>query len=145
MISLSMSDCLFCKIIRREIPSYTLYEDEWTYAFLDISPVHPGHALIVPKTHVTTVLDAEEKVLTSWILATQKVARAICATVGVSHFNLLQNNGSDAGQVVPHLHMHVIPRHADDGLKHWPHGKDLATEEMQDLAQRIRLFNQQGP
>lgn len=136
-----MPDCLFCRIVRREIPSYGVFEDEWTYAFLDIAPVNQGHVLVIPKHHLETVLEGSSEVLHRWILSVQRVARQVCGTLQVHDFNLLQNNGKDAGQIIPHLHMHIIPRKEGDGLKHWPQGVHPTPEEFHQLAEKIRLFN----
>ena len=132
-----MTDCLFCKIIAKQIPSTPVYEDEAIYAFLDIKPVNPGHVLVVPKKHVDGFLDADEETLKTLIVATQKIAKATVSALGLEGFNLEENNGAVAGQVIPHLHLHIVPRRADDGLKHWPgtayeQGKDA------EVAEKIR-------
>lgn len=132
-----MNDCLFCKIIAKEIPSSGVYEDEHVVAFLDIHPVHPGHVLVVPKRHSESLHDAEPETLHRLIEVTQKIARAVLVATGAVGFNLEQNNGSVAGQVIPHLHLHVIPRFENDGLKHWP-GGSYAEGEAALLAQRIQ-------
>ncbi len=130
-------DCLFCKIIKGEIPSVKVYEDDSVLAFLDIHPVNPGHTLIVPKIHSEGLLDADDKVLEQMIVATKKVAVAILQGLGYEAFNLEQNNGPIAGQVIPHLHWHIVPRSADDGLKHWP-GKAYAEGEVEEIAKKIK-------
>ena len=134
-----MHDCLFCKILRREIPSYPVYEDADTYAFLDIRPVHLGHVLVIPKQHVATLLDADEKIAQQWIVAVQRVARHLSETLAIEGFNLMQNNGKIAGQVVEHLHMHIIPRHADDGLEPWPQLVHPTPQQLQALSEQIRF------
>ena len=130
-------DCLFCKIINKEIPAVIVYEDYNVLAFLDIHPVNPGHTLIVPKIHSEGLLDADDKVFEQMIVATKKVAVAILQGLGYEAFNLEQNNGKIAGQVIPHLHWHIVPRSADDGLKHWP-GKAYAEGEAEEIADKIR-------
>jgi histidine triad (HIT) family protein len=132
-----MTDCLFCKIIAKQIPSDIVYEDENVFAFLDINPVNPGHALVVPKKHSQDLLDADPQSLQSLIVGTQKVAQAITKALGISGFNFMQNNGAVAGQVVKHLHFHIIPRNPTDGLELW-HGKKLAEGESALLAKKIR-------
>ncbi|MFH1620672.1 MAG: HIT family protein [Patescibacteria group bacterium] len=129
-----MIDCLFCKIIEKTIPSVGVYEDEDVYAFLDIKPVNPGHVLVVPKMHSEGFHDANPEVLKKWIVATQKISKAIMVALGTEGFNLELNNGAIAGQLIPHLHIHIIPRRLDDGLKHWPgvayeSGKDIEIAE----------------
>lgn len=132
-----MAECLFCKIIAKGIPSRGVYEDDSVYAFLDIKPVNPGHVLVVPKTHSDGFLDADPEVLKGLILATQRVARAVASALGTDGFNLEENNGAIAGQVVPHLHFHVVPRRPDDGLKHWP-GTAYETGKDEEIAAKIR-------
>lgn len=126
--SMTQPDCLFCKIIRKEIPAAFVYEDEAVVAFLNIKPVNPGHVLVVPKHHSDALQDAEPAVLDHWIRAIQTVAKAMMRGLGVQGFNLEQNNGAVAGQVIPHLHIHIVPRYPDDGLQHWAE-KTYATEE----------------
>jgi histidine triad (HIT) family protein len=133
-----MTDCIFCKIIAKEIPSTVVYEDADVYAFLDISPVQPGHTLVVPKTHGATLLDVSDDVLAKTIQAVPRVARAMQLGLGFDGFNVTQNNGTAAGQSVHHLHMHIIPRYKDDGLEAWPHGPYASLAEAQELAQKIR-------
>jgi histidine triad (HIT) family protein len=132
-----MNDCLFCKIIAKQLPSASVYEDDDVYAFLDIHPVNPGHVLIVPKQHVDDFLSSDPAMLSKLIQATQKIARAVVAATGTIGFNLEENNGAIAGQMIRHLHLHIIPRRADDGLKHWP---GMAYEEGKDveIAQKIQ-------
>lgn len=132
-----MNDCLFCRIIAREIPSQGVYEDDSVYAFLDINPVNPGHVLVVPKKHSDGFHDADTETLERLIVATQKVALAVMKAMSTDGFNLEENNGAIAGQVIPHLHFHVVPRRPDDGLKHWP-GTPYAADEAGTVAKRIR-------
>ncbi len=132
-----MSDCLFCKIIAKEIPSTSVYEDDHIYAFLDINPVNPGHVLVVPKVHVEGFNAADTETLDRLIRATQSVSRALVTSGICEAFNLEENNGAIAGQVIAHLHVHVVPRRADDGLKHWP-GRPYAEGEAEQIAEKIR-------
>ena len=132
-----MIDCLFCKIIAKEIPSACVYEDDAIVAFLDIHPTQPGHVLVVPRQHSEGFHDATPETLHRLIDATQKIAKAILVAVGSSAFNLEQNNGVIAGQVIPHLHFHIIPRFEGDGLRHWS-GKEYAEGEQELVAEQIR-------
>ncbi|MFZ2804212.1 MAG: HIT family protein [Patescibacteria group bacterium] len=132
-----MDNCLFCKIVAKEFASTPVYEDDAVYAFLDINPVNPGHTLVVPKIHYSGFIDADEETLSRLISAMQKVARAIVVAFGADGFNLEENNGEIAGQLIPHLHFHVVPRLSDDGLKHWP-GKPYAEGEAEVVAEKIR-------
>jgi histidine triad (HIT) family protein len=132
-----MDDCLFCQIISKALPSIPIYEDEKFYAFLDIHPVNSGHTLVIPKEHSRHLLDATEETARGLMAVTQKIARAVCGGLGINDFNLEMNCGPIAGQIVPHLHMHIVPRHADDGLKHWP-GKSYMEGEAEAVAEKIR-------
>lgn len=132
-----MNDCLFCKIAAKEIPSSVVYEDDATIVFLDIKPVNPGHVLVVPKKHSEGFHDADPETLMRLILTTQKIANAVSSAIGTTGFNLEENNGSIAGQVIPHLHFHVVPRRPDDGLKHW-RGTPYAEGEAEEVAGKIR-------
>ena len=131
--------CLFCKIIRHEIPAKVLYEDQQVMAFLDIAPRSNGHALVVPKFHVQYAHELPEQ----WSAAVQEVicrlAPALCRAVGTTDYNLVINNGPDAGQEVPHVHVHIIPRGADDraALRFGPAGtQDQARTET--IVQQVR-------
>ena len=111
-----MTDCIFCKIIKGEIPSYKIYEDETTYAFLDISKDVYGHTLVVPKTHHNNLLEAPSEIITTVMDTVYKVATHY-KSLGFSGINILNNNGVSSGQSVNHLHFHVIPRTDNDNVK----------------------------
>ena len=129
-------DCIFCKIIKGDIPSAKLYEDERVKAFLDISPANKGHTLIVPKKHSTNILEDDLEDLNACMKAVQIVAKAAIKGVNAGGFNLIVNTNKTAGQVIPHTHFHIIPRFENDGLKHWPPG-NYEEGEMQVIQQRI--------
>lgn len=131
-----MDNCIFCKIISGELPSSKIYEDEHVVAFLDIRPTRPGHTLVVPKTHCSSMTDCDPKVLVQVIQAAQKIAPAVMKATGVDGFNLGVNNGESAGQIIFHLHMHVIPRKNNDGLHLWP-SKEYEEGEMMRIAEAI--------
>lgn len=132
-----MSDCIFCKVIRGELPSAKVYEDEQVVAFLDIHPVRPGHTLVVPKTHCENLIDCNPEALFAMMKITQKVAGAVVKATGAEGFNLGVNNGRVAGQVIFHLHMHIIPRNAGDGLALWGQ-TEYEEGQLQAVAQKIR-------
>jgi len=123
-----MSDCVFCKIIAGEIPSYRVYEDETTLAFLDINPTNPGHTLVVPKRHLVNIEEADEKILSRAMRVVKKVGASLKDNLAVPGYNVQVNNDPTAGRIVPHLHFHVVPRLAEDGLKLWPQRKYGAGE-----------------
>ncbi len=111
-----MADCIFCKIIAGEIPAAKLVETDKVVSFLDINPVNPGHALIVPRRHVSSFLDLQQNELHVMIFVARRVAAAVTEATGSPAFNILQNDGEAAGQIVDHCHMHVIPRAPEDGF-----------------------------
>lgn len=111
-----MDDCLFCKIIKKEIPSYKIYEDENVYAFLDISDDITGHTLVIPKTHSKNIFDTKKEVLERVISAVQKISMHY-QSIGFEGVNVLNNNQECAEQTIPHLHFHILPRKNGDGKK----------------------------
>ncbi len=110
-------DCIFCKIIDGEIPSFKVFENEKTLAFMDINPVSPGHVLVIPKYHATDLMHIPTDWLKATVAMAQTVARAVDKTLNPQGINMLQSNGPAAGQSVFHLHVHVIPRAAGDKLR----------------------------
>lgn len=125
-----MDDCVFCKIVSGKIPATKLFEDETVLGFLDITPAAKGHALVIPKRHYATLLDMPHEELKQVAEAVQKIAAAtMVALPGVEGFNVLQSNNKAAGQVIPHVHFHIIPRHKEDKINFaWEHGKAEAEE-----------------
>lgn len=132
-----MPDCIFCKIVRGDVPSQRVYEDADTFAFLDIKPNNPGHTLIVPKKHSSNLYDIDDHSLAAVMRTAQKLARAVKSAVGAHGINVTMNNEPAAGQVVFHAHVHVIPRFADDGYRHWPQ-KSYKEGEAETVAQKIK-------
>jgi len=110
-----MTNCIFCKIIKGEIPSYKIYEDKFCYAFLDISCDAEGHTLVVPKNHMENILSAQTEDLTHIMSAVKKISNHYIS-LGYSGINVLNNNGASSGQTVNHLHFHIIPRKENDNL-----------------------------
>lgn len=110
-------DCIFCKIIAGEIPSFKLYEDDATFAFMDINPANDGHALVIPKDHAEDVHAVSEDAISRTVITAKKIAAAVENTLSPRGINLVQCNGSAAGQSVFHFHMHVLPRREGDDLK----------------------------
>jgi histidine triad (HIT) family protein len=132
-----MSDCIFCKIVAGEMPSYTVFEDENTMAFLDIFPVHKGHILVIPKNHAGNIFEISSEEWGQVQETVRKVAGALETSLNADGVNLMMNNREHAGQVVHHAHVHLIPRFKGDGLKLWPHGK-YAEGEADGFAEKIR-------
>jgi histidine triad (HIT) family protein len=111
-----MEDCIFCKIVSGDMPSYKIYEDDNTLAILDIYPVTPGHVLVLPKKHFDMLSDVDEETGIELFKTLLKIEKVV-AKSGNLGVNILQNNGKAAWQEVFHVHFHVIPRFQDDGLK----------------------------
>jgi histidine triad (HIT) family protein len=110
-------DCIFCKIIAGELPANIVDEDEKTIAFMDIAPATRGHALVIPRVHSRDLLETNPEDLQATILAAQRLATRVHERLGADGVNLLNACGRAAWQTVFHLHIHVIPRYADDPLK----------------------------
>ena len=123
------SNCIFCKIANGEIPSTTLYEDGDFRVILDLGPASKGHALILPKSHFKDLCEADSEVAAKILPLAGRLGRAMKESLGASGFNVVQNNGTSAGQTVFHLHVHVIPRY-DGGpaMVVWTPGKEEAGE-----------------
>ena len=134
----SLDSCIFCKIIKGEIPSSKLLENERFIVFMDIGPVNPGHTLIVPKAHMETIFDVTPGYGEELISLMQRVGKAIMTATGATGLNIMQNNYPDAGQAVPHVHWHLIPRFANDGFCHWKQGAYASMQEMRNLADTIK-------
>ena len=132
-----MNDCLFCKIVSGEIPCHKIYEDENFLAFLDINPVNPGHTLVIPKKHSSHLLETDDQILQAMMPLVKKLSQKITTALNSSGLNILINCGTGAGQIIPHTHLHIIPRLAKDNLKHWPSQK-LSTEEFLDLVKLLK-------
>ncbi len=109
-------DCIFCKIVKGEIPSLKVFEDDRVFAFMDINPLNDGHLLVIPKVHATNIFDITEADFLAVTSATHKLAAAVKKALNPDGINLLQLNGEAANQVVPHLHVHIVPRWSGDGL-----------------------------
>jgi len=132
--------CIFCKIVAGEIPCFKLFEDAETLAFMDINPVHDGHALVIPKAHSPNVFEIAPEDFAAAARTATKVAKAVNAAVRPDGINLMQANGEGAGQSVGHFHLHIIPRRAEDMLLfNWdPKPGDPA--HIGEVADRIRGF-----
>lgn len=130
--------CIFCRLVAGEIPAATVYEDALTIAFMDIGQVNPGHVLVATKRHAATLLDITPEEAAAVMQTAQHVARAVMAVFNPPGLTLLQANGREGDQTVFHFHMHVVPRHAQDGIAlSWPR-KDPSAEVLHDHAARLR-------
>lgn len=133
------SNCIFCKIANGEIPSTTLYEDDFVRVILDISPASKGHALILPKEHYANIYEISEDCAKHVIVTAKKMAEKMKNELDLEGLNVLQNNGEIAGQTVFHYHMHLIPRYKEDGVNvSWQHG-EVTEEYKEELLKKLSL------
>lgn len=132
-------DCIFCKIVKGEIPADKVYEDENILAFLDITPVNPGHVLLIPKEHYKNLYDLPDETLKQLAPIIKKLSVAVKKSVNADGINIHMNNDKPAGQLVPHAHFHIIPRFINDGREHW-HGKPYNKNESSEIASKIKKF-----
>ncbi|MBN1331803.1 HIT family protein [Candidatus Dojkabacteria bacterium] len=122
---MSNQDCIFCKIVKGEIPSYKIYEDSDFVAILDAFPAYKGHSLIIPKEHYQDIFDLPESLAGKAMIVGKKIAAALENSLNADGYNFVQNNREFSGQVVMHYHLHVIPRYkamSPEGVKYAVHG-----------------------
>ena len=135
---MSVDDCIFCKMIAGQIPVTKIYEDEDILAFLDIGPVSDGHTLVIPREHFEQLHDCPPRLLSQVGSCLGKVAKAVASAMNSDGYNVLCNNGRAAGQLVGHLHFHIIPRNTGDCLfDHWPSYK-YQDGKIEVIAAKIR-------
>jgi histidine triad (HIT) family protein len=133
-----MADCVFCKIVAKQIPATVVHEDEHTLAFMDIGQVNPGHVLVAVKKHAENIFALDDAQAAAVFRAAARVARAIRSAFEPQGLSVYQANGAAAGQTVMHLHLHLVPRHEGDGMAlTWP-VKNPPREKLVEYAQRIR-------
>jgi histidine triad (HIT) family protein len=132
--------CIFCKIIKKEIPCYKIYEDSEVLAILDIAPVNYGHTLVIFKKHFMNLEDIPEEELCKMIKVVKKIGKAIIKGLKVKGYNVIINNNPVAGQVISHIHFHIIPRMEEDGLSLWPQGK-YEKGEAEEIIKRIKKMS----
>ena len=125
------------KIIRREIPAHIVYEDDDTIAFLDAKPNVPGHTLVVPKTPAKNIFDVDDATLVAIMRTIRKMAPAVRDAVGAHGVHINSNHGAAAGQIVFHIHFHIIPRHDRSEFSFWPH-EDYPAGAAAMIAEKIR-------
>ena len=111
---MNVEDCIFCKIVKKEIPSKVVFENEKSLAFLDIFPINEGHTVIIPKNHYKNIEDIPEDELTELFKVIKNIAILIHKQLKIDGYNILQNNFEAAGQIIMHFHVHIIPRNKTD-------------------------------
>ncbi len=129
--------CTFCKIVSGELSSNTVYQDEKAFAFIDIRPVNLGHTLLVSKDHYENIFDVPDAILAHLGKTLKTISTAIKAATGAEGINIEMNNERAAGQIINHIHFHIVPRFSGDGLQHWP-GKLYSEGELKEIAEKIR-------
>lgn len=136
-----MSDCVFCKIARGEIPGLRIYEDERTLAFMDIARDVDGHMLVIPKPHAVSILDCDADLFAHVMRTVKLVSNHLVDHCGYDGVDLMCANGEAAGQSMPHLHVHIIPRRKNDGLGgrgEWPSFPG-ANHEINEMYQLLKM------
>jgi histidine triad (HIT) family protein len=129
---------IFDKILSGDIPSYKVYEDEHVLAFLDIGPLSEGHTLVIPKERKAQLHQLSDEASAAIGRVLPRICRAVMRATGCTDYNILQNNGSAAHQVVMHVHFHIIPKIGEDGLGIGWHAKKLSESTARDLQEKIR-------
>jgi histidine triad (HIT) family protein len=135
-----MTDCVFCKIVSKEIPSEVLFENDMVLSVLDINPIHFGHALILPKQHCKDFLDLPDETFHSILQAAKIVTCALVQSLKLEGYNLFSNNGTIAGQSVFHFHVHITPRYRDDNIRFVLNLKKYSDGDMKRYGTMIRKF-----
>jgi histidine triad (HIT) family protein len=135
-----MTDCIFCKIISKKIPSEILYENDKVISVLDINPIHFGHALILPKQHCRDFLDLPDETYHSILQAAKIVTHALVESLKLEGYNLFSNNGTIAGQSVFHFHLHITPRYRNDNIRFVLNLKEYSGGDMKKYGTMIRKF-----
>lgn len=128
-----MTDCIFCKIAKGNVPCYKIYEDEKVLAFLDIANDFPGHTLVIPKKHTTNFLSCDDETLKHIMLIVKKIGLHFVEKCGFDSVNTLT-----VGEDVQHFHVHILPRKKDDGFKVFPHYGDCGLD-LKELADKLKI------
>lgn len=132
-----MNDCIFCKIVSNQVPSYKIFENDYIFAFLDISPINKGHTLIVPKKHFENILDIESEYLEQVIATAKNLSIQYKNSLKAVGFNILHASGKQAHQSIFHFHMHLIPRYEDDKINLNLQGTRETNENLESLVKLL--------
>ena len=133
------ADCIFCKIVRGEIPSKKIYEDKDTLAFLDINPANPGHTLVVPKKHSEDLTKSDEEDIAKVMRVVKNITANLKEKMDAIGVNVLQSNGKPAGQIIAHTHFHVIPRYPNDVVVISYQRVQLSDEQLEDIRKKLSM------
>lgn len=137
-----MEDCIFCKIVKGEIDSAKIYEDEDVFVFLDIKPFTKGHCLVIPRQHFENIFDIDENILQKITVVAKKISKKIRDTLHADGIRLSQSNGKTAGQEIMHFHLHIIPRYESDDIPMHPtatlHLPQADFGELKNIAEKIK-------
>jgi len=135
---MNAGDCIFCKMVAGQIPVVKVYEDEIVLAFLDIGPISDGHTLVIPKQHFEKLHDCPAELLGQVASRLGRIAGAVAAAMNADGYNLLCNNGRAAGQLIEHLHFHIVPRNVGDSVfDRWPSYR-YPQGKIEKIADKIR-------
>lgn len=133
------NNCIFCKIIKGDIPSRKVYEDDRFVAILDVAPASKGHTIILPKNHVANIFELSEEDAKEILIVAKKVAKLLNDAFSPAGMNILQNNGEAAGQTVFHFHVHVIPRYENDTVKiGWEEHDDYDLDQVMADIEKVK-------
>lgn len=135
-----MNDCIFCKIVKGEIPTVKIYEDDKCLAFLNINPNNDGQTLLIPKEHYENYFETPDEVLKYLSVKTKLIGTAVKKGVMADGINIVVNSEKAAGQVIFHVHIHIIPRYETDGYEHWKPKEryDIFSKEVSQIAEKIK-------
>ena len=134
-----MNDCIFCKIIEGQVPSYKIYEDDKHIAILDITPVNQGHSLVITKKHAERIENLTDEETAELFKTVHKVIKLINKKLNTKSIKIVQNNGKEAGQLVNHVHVHIIPFNKDEHVNYPEHRKPT-NEELKALANKLKMW-----
>jgi histidine triad (HIT) family protein len=141
------SECIFCKIVAGDIPATIVHEDEDNLAFLDINPLSRGHLLVIPKAHYERLADAPAEVVAALGRVVPRLVRGVVSAVGAEGLNIFVADGRVAGQEIPHVHFHLVPRSSGDGVRFRWRPSGYGESEIEEVAEAIRaeLAGKGGP
>lgn len=135
-----MDNCIFCKIINKEMPATIIYEDDEFMAVFDKFPATLGHILVLPKNHFETIFKIPTDVSGKLFTLATKIAQHMETTLNIESLNILQNNGEIAGQTIDHVHVHLIPRYKDDGVIIKSKNEEISNEKINELLEQLNFI-----